>query len=90
MSLIQGRTHVGNDGELRIPLPPALSDRDVDYTLTVHPTTQLPNGGLPTDYSRQTSREEWRRAIQETAGSIPDFPDIERPGPDSYEGRDSF
>ena len=46
-----------------------------------------PSGPIPPAIPTMTP-EEWRRFIRSTAGSMPDLPDIERPGPDSYDRRD--
>lgn len=88
MSLIHGQGKVGTDGELRIPVPPTLRGRDVEYTLDVQPAMPArTNGAGP---RKELSQEEWRQLVNETAGSMPDFPDIERPGPDTYEKRLDF
>jgi hypothetical protein len=79
------RSRVASDGTLRVKLPAELADAEV--RVTVEATS---NGVPPTPLTddRPRTREEWRAFIRETRGSIPDFPDVERPGPDDYERRE--
>jgi hypothetical protein len=44
------------------------------------------NGSAPAPMSR----EEWQEFVKRTAGSIPDFPDVERAGPEGFERRESL
>jgi hypothetical protein len=83
MSVFEVNSQIGPDGKLLVVLPPELAN-----TL-VHVTVEATNrsNGVPATAAPKT-REEWRKFIEATAGSMPDFPDIERPGPDSYEKRD--
>jgi hypothetical protein len=92
MSLIQGRAHIGPDGELRIPLPQSLRGQDVSYTLDVQPLAPKRTNGHPSagdSGEAADARAKWRAHIRRFAGTMPDLPDIERPGPDSYEPRDA-
>ena len=91
MSLIEGRAHVGGDGKLHIPLPPTMRGKDVKYTLDVQPSDAPQTNGAPTaDADQVVAQARWRAHINRFAGSMPDFPDVERPGPDSYEQRESL
>lgn len=46
--------------------------------------------GIGTGAPRPKTQEEWAAFIDSFVGSIPDFPDVERPGPDSYEKREGW
>jgi len=94
MHTIQTRSHIGPDGMLDIRLASGVINADVDVLVVVTPITT--NGAhvvasqpSPTLRPKMT-REAWEEFIHQTAGSIPDFPDNERPGPDSFEKRDEF
>jgi hypothetical protein len=82
MSTYETTSRVAPDGTLRLQLPPELADAEVH--ITVEPTSN----GPATPAARPRTREEWRQFIHATRGSIPDFPDVERPGPADYERRD--
>jgi hypothetical protein len=86
MSTIKGRGQIGPDGTFSVRLP-ELAGRDVEYTLDIADSRNgTSNGSGP----HTTPSEDWRKFIRETAGSMLDFPDVERPGPDSYERREDF
>jgi hypothetical protein len=85
MGIIDIHSRVGPDGKLTVALPSSMANTDVH--VTVGPAA--PTNGSATPHSRKPmSQDEWRRFIQSTAGTMPDFPDIDRPGPESYENRD--
>jgi hypothetical protein len=62
-------------------VPPDFANSEVRVTVESSPADR---NGVP---ARPVSAEEWREFVKRTAGSIPDFPEVERPGPDSYENR---
>jgi len=91
MSTIRGHIHIGPDETLRIPLPGS-AGKDVTYTIDV-PDTTAKNGtnGVHTPSSRRRMNpEEWKAFVRETSGSMPNFPDLDRPGPNDYEKREEF
>jgi hypothetical protein len=86
MVAFETTSHVGPDGKLNVLLPPELANTDVRIRVE-------PAGGVASRFAterpgRPMTDEEWRRLITETAGSMPNFPDVERPGPDAYDKRD--
>jgi hypothetical protein len=83
MSIYETRSRVASDGTLRLKLPPEMADAEV--RITVEPAS---NGAVPAPDARPRTTEEWREFIRATRGSIPDFPDVDRPGPGDYERRD--
>ena len=85
MTTINIHSRVGPDGTLTVALPPSMANAEVH--VIVSPVAPL-NGTAALSAREPMSDEDWRRFVQSTAGSMPDFPDIERPGPDSYEKRD--
>jgi hypothetical protein len=61
--------HVEADGTIRLRVP-ELAGRDV--TVSVEPLAP------------KMTQAEWAAFIDRMAGAFPDFPDIERPGPETY------
>jgi len=73
------RTHVGEDGILKIEIPTGLSDTDVEVVVIFHPvktTTEKVHPSWPESF------------FEKTAGSIPDFP--ERAPQGEYEVRNEL
>ena len=58
------RSHVGRDGILHLAVPVAMTEMDLDVTVTVQPATLPEELGWP------------QGVLQQTAGTIPD---LERP-----------
>lgn len=87
MSLIEGRAHIGPDGELRVTLPPPLRDKDVKYSLEAQPSdTRQTNGTASIEPERATAdtQAKWRSHLRRFGGSMSDYPDVDRPGAASY------
>jgi hypothetical protein len=74
MARFEFTTRVGPDGTLVVGLPIEFADTDVRVSIT--------------EERRPMTPEEWRDFLDQTAGSIPDFPDVDRLGRDSYEKRE--
>jgi hypothetical protein len=83
MTMFETNSRVGPDGKLLVVLPAEFANADVH--VIVNPANGTNGVAAPRP---PKTKEEWRKFAEETAGSIPDFPDIDRPGPDSYEKRD--
>jgi hypothetical protein len=89
LTTIDIHSRVGPDGKLTVSLPPSMANAEVLVSVqpigpanghSAPPTTPAPD--------KPMTQEEWRAFIDRFAGSMPDFPDVERPGPDSYEQRE--
>jgi hypothetical protein len=80
MGFYETNSRVGPDGKLLVALPLELANTDVH--ITVEPANRT--NGTPTP-PKEKPKEEWRDFIMRFAGSMPDFPDIERPGPEDYD-----
>jgi len=80
MTRLELTSRVGADGTLtlRVPFGPAEANREVK--ITVEP---VPQGAPPRD------QEEWKRFIEETAGSIPD-PSFRRHEQGEFETRQEW
>jgi hypothetical protein len=61
--------HVGPDGTLNIKAP-ELANRNVHVRVE--------------EVERTEARTSWKEFLRKTSGSIPDFPDIERAGPEGF------
>jgi len=88
VSTFETRSRVGPDGKLHVSVPPELANTDV--LVRVDPAS-APNGALPPGTRparRAMTAEEWKAFVESTAGTIPDFPGVERPGPAEYDKRD--
>jgi len=87
MTAFETTSRVGADGKLHLSVPGEFANKEVRVTVEPTATTNgvLPPGTRPAVGSMTPA--EWRDFVERTAGSIPDFPDVERPGPDSYEDR---
>jgi hypothetical protein len=79
MSIIDIQSRVGPDGKLTVSLPPSMANADVHVIVE----RAEPSPG-------HQDQDQWRAFLDRFAGSMPDFPDVERPGPESYEARDSL
>jgi hypothetical protein len=77
-------SRVGADGVLKVSVPLKPEDADKPVRETVEP---LDEADAPA--SRPTTREEWLKFIEQTAGSITD-PTFERPPQGEYEQREEF
>lgn len=82
MTTFETRSRVTPDAKLHVAVPAELANTDV--RVTVEPVNGKTSGRAP------MTGEEWREFVRATAGSIPDFPDVPRPGPDDYERRESL
>lgn len=80
MTMFETNSRAGPDGKLHLTLPAELAN--IDLHITVEPAK--PSNGEAAPRKRKT-QEEWRDFIMRFAGSMPDFPDIDRPGPDDYD-----
>lgn len=65
MQTIQTTSHVGPDGVLNLSVPVEIADADVQVTVVVGPVEAAQR-------TSDTDREEWKRFVAETAGSIQD------------------
>lgn len=81
MDSIRSRAKVAADGRLTLELPPSFKDAEVDVVVS---------RSLRTGAHGRLSDEDFRRAMRETAGSIPNMQDVERPGPEGYDRRESW
>ncbi len=81
MSTFKMTSRVSPDGKLTLDLPEALADQDVDVTVETKRTT---NGAAHAN-GKALSREQWSDLIRKMTGQTPDFPDIERAGPEAYD-----
>ncbi len=70
--------HIGQDGTVFFTAPPDFLNSDVQITLEKQ--------GLPTKVQEMS----WEDFLKTFAGSVPDFPDVERSGPDSFEEREEL
>lgn len=73
MTSVHLKAHVDKDGILKLQTPvQGVSDQDVEVTLTIQPEDKSaqdrPDKGWPPGF------------FEETAGSIPDFPEIDYEG----------
>ncbi|CAG0991552.1 hypothetical protein PHYC_02326 [Phycisphaerales bacterium] len=78
MSSYEMRARVGEDGKLEVVLPSELAGSEVRLVIE------------RVSARVRRSKEQWREFVRSVAGSIPDFPDVVRPGPDSFEHRESI
>lgn len=89
MKTLTTTTHVGPHGDVVLTLPsvPELANVDVDVLVVLSPVAR--NGEHPASPAGNGSAPDaaWQEHIDRFAGSLPDFPDVDRPGPDSYETR---
>jgi hypothetical protein len=74
MIYYQTRSHIGPDGKLSIPVPEELANTEV--RVTVEPSGN--GAGAIRRAQRTMTLDKWRKFINETAGSVPDFPDVPR------------
>ncbi len=77
-------SRVPGDAKLTLRLPEELANAEVRVRVE---TTSNGSTPKPESDGRPCTEAEWLAFIEETRGSIPDFPDVERPGPDDYERR---
>jgi len=77
-------SQVGADGVLHVSVPLKPEDANKTVRVTVEPLDES-----ATAATRPTTREEWLKFIEKTAGSITD-PTFERPPQGDYEQRDEF
>jgi len=83
MKTIKTRTHVGPDGMVELKFACGVTETDVDVTVTVEEVNAH-------DAKRsQFDRDEWRRFVQETSGSIDD-PTFVRGEQGEYEKREEL
>jgi hypothetical protein len=61
--------HIGPDGSLTIKAPAELANRDVHVRV---------------EEVSAEARLAWKEFLRKTSGSIPDFPEIERVGPEGF------
>ena len=82
MTAYETRSHIGPDGKLVLSVPREYFNTDVRVLVeparngngAFPPGTRLPESDL--------TLEQLRARFRETAGSIPDFPDVHRPTSD--------
>lgn len=79
MDTIALSARVEPDGQVHLRVPAALANSEVIVVVLSGPAG---SASLSTEQG-------WREAVRRTAGTIPDFPDVQRPGPDAYERRES-
>ncbi len=84
MAAFETRSRVGPDGTLHLTVPASLAGKDVHVIVE---RAETANGYMAGDRPPM-SPDQWREFIRSTAGSMPDLPDVERPGPSDYEKRD--
>lgn len=86
MNTLTTITHIDASGAIRLDLPnvPEIANVDVDVLVVLNPVA---TNGSASPTSTNGSDAAWRTHTDRFAGSMPDFPDIERPGPESYETR---
>lgn len=89
MSTLRGKSHIGADGSLRIPLPGIGTNTEVEYTLEFHTTTGGNGKATASISPRKKSGGERRASLRRVAGSIDD-PTFVRPSQGSYETRESL
>lgn len=83
MSTHRGRSKIGADGLLRVPLPADCANREIEYVLEVHkPGT---NGRAATVSRRRRSGADRNESLRRLAGSIDD-PTFVRPPQGEPEG----
>ena len=80
MTSIKVRSRVGADGKLNVMVPIGLAEANREVIVTVEPV----EAPLPT-----SDREEWKRFINQTAGSIQD-PSFKRHDQGEYEQREGW
>ncbi len=74
MDSIKLRSHVGPDGILKLEVPVGITDSDLDVIVSVVP---VGNG----DSAKTPEELGWPpNFFEETAGSMPDFPDVDSEG----------
>jgi hypothetical protein len=74
MHSVKLRSHVGPDGILKLEVPVGVTNTDLDVVVSVEPV----GNGSP---AKTPAELGWPpRFFEETAGSMPDFPDIESEG----------
>ncbi len=96
-----GHIYIGPEGPLHIPVPPELRNRLVSFSIEIHPCE--PNESDPGFLTKgppativapipapvittASTQDHFNRFF----GSLPDFPDVERPGTDSFEPRETM
>ncbi len=81
MTSIKLQSHVGSDGILKLEVPVGIADADLEVVLVLEP--------LAPKAIRTPEELGWPPGFfEKTAGSIPDFPDIEPEG--DYEIREEL
>ncbi len=80
METIKVKTHVGNDGILKLELPVGFSNSDLEIVVVVQSTSVQPDN---------FDRAEWLAFIESTAGSLATDP-IERGTQGIHEIRDEI
>ncbi len=80
METIKVKTHVGNDGILKLQLPVGFSNSDLEIVVVVQSTPVQPNN---------FDRAEWLVFVESTAGSLANDP-IERGTQGIHEIRDEI
>ena len=74
METVKLRSHVGSDGMLKLEIPVNVRDADLDVVVKI----EIAASGLPAKTPEELG---WPPGFFEaTAGSIPDFPNIESEG----------
>lgn len=74
MATFETRSRVGKDGKLHLSVPPSLAGQDVHVIVErAEPTNAHASAARP-----RMTPEAWREFIRSTAGSMPEFPDVER------------
>ena len=81
METIKVKTHVGNDGILKLELPIGISNSDLEVVVIIAQSIE----DSPTEYDRA----EWIAFVERTAGSLADNP-IERLPQGEHEVRDEL
>ncbi len=88
MSTLRGRSQIGPDGSLRIPLPGVGANTEIEYTLEFHAAAG--NGRKHSVAApRQRTGADRRDSLRRLAGSMDD-PTFRRPSQGEFEKRESI
>ena len=88
MSTLRGRSQIGPDGSLRIPLPGVGANTEVEYTLEFHASTAKGRASSVAVPRAKTGADR-RESLRRLAGSVDD-PTFIRPQQGEYEKRESM
>lgn len=70
MQSITLQAHVDHDGMLRLHVPVDMADTDVEVVVVIQRTKD--------PQTRTGQHDDWTQFIERTAGSLPNFPDVDR------------